>query len=370
MKRISAYHYRILLLILFIHFFIKGYDALGFTGHISSSETILDDAPGQDLILPRQNNYTNTVQIAVAPTITVDSNLDTFNAEVGEPQPSSFLYYFLDAENLSPYGVIRLGVNDPSNSFKISLTGNANDFSNTLEITTSQHGWLQTTIYVKYEPTAAGSHTATITHTGDGAETQTLTLQGNAVTPMPVELVSFRANASAPYAVLNWATASEDNNSHFEIELTNDIKSGFKKIGSVDSKNSNSSVLTKYSFRHILSGDAGTCYFRLKQVDLNGTYTYSNVISLDMPQTNHPDISVFPNPVTHATQINLNAIQAGALKLKISDMHGSEVLSRSHSVKAGNNSFNLDMNDDIPSGMYIITTEYNNKLSRIRLLKN
>lgn len=361
MTRISAYHYRILLLILLISFLFKGFNARAFSVNFSPSETTKAHASIKDA---------GTTQLAATPYIEVTSWFDTFSAEVGQPQPSPYPSYWLDAYNFPANGVVRLAINDPSGSFTISSTGASNDFSNTLEIATSSDGSLVADIFVKYEPTSEGSHTATITHTGDGAEPRTLTLQGNAVTPMPVELIFFRANASAPYAILNWATASEDNNSHFEIELSNDVISGFTNIGRVDSKNSNSSVLTKYSFRHFLAGTYGTCYFRLKQVDLNGTFTYSNVITLDMPATNHPEISVFPIPATRETQININASQAGALHFKISDIHGSEVLSRSHPVKPGTNSFNLEMNDRIPSGMYIITTEFNSTLSRIRLLKN
>ncbi len=94
---------------------------------------------------------------------------------------------------------------------------------------------------------------------------------------LPVKLLSFSGNSENENVLLKWSTASELNNSHFEIERSlNNLH--FKSVGKV-SGNGNSNEVINYTFldRNVPSGKL---YYRLKQIDFNGHYEYSDVISV------------------------------------------------------------------------------------------
>lgn len=95
--------------------------------------------------------------------------------------------------------------------------------------------------------------------------------------PLPIELVSFYGENKNEVNQLYWTTASETNNNYFDIEKSTDGKI-FKKTGRVDGSG-NSTQILNYSFEDILPG-GGINYYRLKQTDFNGCFTYSKTISI------------------------------------------------------------------------------------------
>lgn len=96
--------------------------------------------------------------------------------------------------------------------------------------------------------------------------------------PLPVEWLSFEGEVVSSYGELRWATASEQNTSHFEVQRAEDAVQ-FETIGSVAAAGFSSSVM-QYNFTD-RDGLEGIHYYRIKQVDLDGQYDYSNVIALD-----------------------------------------------------------------------------------------
>jgi len=123
--------------------------------------------------------------------------------------------------------------------------------------------------------------------------------------PLPVELVNFKAYLHNEQTILTWLTATEYNNSHFEIERSDDMRD-FIKIGAVYSKaqNGNCAQAIDYSFTDD-APKAGTNYYRLKQVDFNGLYSYSKVVSVTSERESDPleSVIVYPNPTTGIVNI-------------------------------------------------------------------
>jgi hypothetical protein len=115
---------------------------------------------------------------------------------------------------------------------------------------------------------------------------------------LPIELISFDAtlNKSQNSVTLNWQTASEINSSHFMIEKSMD-GTIFKEEAKVPAKG-NSHSLTQYSF---VDGYSLTdiTYYRLKQYDLDGSFSYSSIRSINL-NTPIPDVKIFPNPFSNA----------------------------------------------------------------------
>lgn len=125
---------------------------------------------------------------------------------------------------------------------------------------------------------------------------------GSSGSALPVELNHFSVNwsKSGRSADLHWETQSELNNSHFEIERSLDAQH-WEPIGRVEG-NGTSASGHSYHFmdQNLPSGTASTSYYRLKQVDYDGAFAYSPVLTLSQDhQQSEPAFQLYPNPATH-----------------------------------------------------------------------
>ena len=119
----------------------------------------------------------------------------------------------------------------------------------------------------------------------------------NAANPLPVTLLDFRARAEGPAVVrLAWTTASEKNSQQFEVERSADGVA-FARIGTVAAAGSSSSPRT-YGLVDAQLPGAALLYYRLKQVDDDGTFAYSPVRSVTLDgKVAEAGLALFPNPV-------------------------------------------------------------------------
>lgn len=127
-----------------------------------------------------------------------------------------------------------------------------------------------------------------------------IALDGSAA--LPVELNSFTVKNTGSVALLNWSTATEQNNSGFSIERSTDnIK--YEQIGYIKGAgNSNSS--RAYSFTDNNCSGSDKYYYRLKQVDSDGGYKYSKVVELDFAPAGYSLSQNYPNPFNPSTLIS------------------------------------------------------------------
>jgi Secretion system C-terminal sorting domain len=160
---------------------------------------------------------------------------------------------------------------------------------------------------------------------------------------LPVQwLQPVTASIHNHHSMVEWSTASEINNEKFVIEHSNDGKE-FYYTGEQKGEGNTNEAKT-YSFIHE-SPSAGMNYYRIKQMDFDGKYTYSNIASVSYkPQ----DLRIYPNPVRNEVTItttNENAIQ-------IVDVHGRLVLKKV--LQAGQNTLSMSA---FPSGTYVLTLQ-------------
>ncbi|MBB4602148.1 hypothetical protein HNQ93_002283 [Hymenobacter luteus] len=127
--------------------------------------------------------------------------------------------------------------------------------------------------------------------------------------PLPVQLVSFGGQATPTGTDLAWQTAQELNSAAFEVEASPDGRT-FQTVGRVAAAGT-SAQARRYSFRHT-TGGTGTRYYRLRQLDLDGSSTYSAVVTLAVQQKSRPAVRVTaaPNPFGATLQLRLSPTEA------------------------------------------------------------
>jgi len=148
--------------------------------------------------------------------------------------------------------------------------------------------------------------TATITGTDpyvltltdlDDINNQTIHAVSASSTPLPIELIKFDGSYIDEVVELNWTTASEMNNDYFVVERSTSAYSNipqWQEIGKIKA-NGISYVSINYNFNDNLPNtEFSINYYRLKQVDFDGKYSYSNIIPIDIK--NNTEIVVYPNP--------------------------------------------------------------------------
>jgi hypothetical protein len=141
------------------------------------------------------------------------------------------------------------------------------------------------------------------------------------VSPLPVSLINFTGKVENYKTRLEWSTADEKNNSHFEIEYSRDAKL-FEQVGRVEGHGDRRTA-TRYSFT-IDKPTPEIAYYRLKQYDFDGSFSLSRTIAVKTPFSND-SLYILPNPAT--TQITINGKESENItSISITDVNGRIVL--------------------------------------------
>lgn len=165
--------------------------------------------------------------------------------------------------------------------------------------------------------------------------------------PLPVELLGFTAKVQKEVVVLDWSTASELNSDFFEVQRSTD---GFNytALGRVTAAGS-SNVLRRYAFNDNQPA-RGVNYYRLRQVDIDGSETYSPIRSVIFIPGR---VTVYPNPVAdRVVQVNIPEVDE-AMNISLLRADGSLVIEQVQTVfLAGNTEFHLS--EAVQPGCYLL----------------
>ncbi len=205
--------------------------------------------------------------------------------------------------------------------------------------------------------------------------------------PLPVELTSFSANVEENNVLLNWETATEVNNYGFEIEKqkseVSSKNTAWERIGFVEG-NGNSNSPKYYFYKDNSITNSGKYLYRLKQIDIDGKFEYSDVIETIISAPENFELAQnYPNPFNPSTTIKYSIPNVASsfsssnnVKLTIYDVLGKEIATLvnekqnpgNYEVEFNSNSGNFR---NLPSGIYFYTLQMGRftKTQRMILLK-
>ena len=199
---------------------------------------------------------------------------------------------------------------------------------------------------------------------------------GSLSTPLPVELTSFTGSANGRIVELAWNTATEINNSGFEVQRA--MHSGlsglmdWQKVGFVDGAGT-SNAAHSYSFADVNSA-AATYSYRLKQIDHDGKFTYSSAVEVTTTLSAE-DFKLsqnYPNPFNPSTKLTFAAKNAERTTLKVYNVVGQEVSTLFNEVAQPNQIYTVTFDArNLPSGtyFYVLHSASRNEVRKMMLLK-
>jgi len=173
----------------------------------------------------------------------------------------------------------------------------------------------------------------------------------NPSVPLPIELLSFNARWNAGVVDLTWSTASETNNDFFVIERASE-QLDWRPIETITGAGNST---TRINYATVDPQPLpGLSYYRLKQVDFDGTYSYSEVRAIrNMQEADEDHAFLFPNPAYNGrTFVRIPASFAEfPVQLRLFDMQGKLVWSK----QSTRNEALIEVNyGALPSGMYLL----------------
>lgn len=191
--------------------------------------------------------------------------------------------------------------------------------------------------------------------------------------PLPVELSSFNVNAvEGTKAQLNWETATEVNNYGFEIERSvkteivkdkPETESKWEKVGFVKGNgNSNSTKVYSFTDKNLVGGSK--FLYRLKQIDIDGNFEYSEEVEIEVLPTKYELLQNYPNPFNPNTNIKFSLPEDTKVSINVYNVLGEKVASvLNGELKAGFHQVDFSANSfgyQLASGVYLYTIESKN----------
>lgn len=177
---------------------------------------------------------------------------------------------------------------------------------------------------------------------------------------IPVELVSFIASVDGNNIQLNWVTSTEVNNFGFDVEILKN--SEWQKIGFVEGSGTTTEKQS-YSFIHT-NLNSGQHSFRLKQLDYDGTFSYSSIVTADVGQIINDFVLYqnYPNPFNPETTIKFEIPSEEFVSILVFNIIGEQVASLVNEKLAGG-SYSVSFNgNDLSSGLYLYQLKAGDKM--------
>ena len=195
----------------------------------------------------------------------------------------------------------------------------------------------------------SGQNSQMLIITAPGNYTCDVTYSSSCGILLPLELTSFSVQKTNNIGTIIWHTQNEENGDRFEIERSLNGKD-FEAILSIKAKNTREASYLAYDndFEQLKTA---IVYYRLKQIDKDGKFTYSKIVSINA--NNITKAQIFPNPVSSTATMQLQSQHAESVMLKIVSSDGKVLSTETYSLTAGNNLIALNT-ERLTTGVYAV----------------
>ncbi len=215
--------------------------------------------------------------------------------------------------------------------------------------------------------TTGNTSAGTITSSGSISSFSPFTLSSSSSqNPLPVNLVHFGANPINGDVVLDWTTVSESNSDYFSVESCNDAVN-FKEVARLSAAGNSNTTLNYRSLD--TSPHSGVSYYRLRQVDFDGKFMYSNIEVVNMPTLWDSEVVLSPNPVISTVDIHLDPDNYSNPIIELRDLQGRILLVKDGLKVDAQKPIRIDLSD-FPHGLYFLQVSENGKSISKRIIKD
>jgi hypothetical protein len=185
--------------------------------------------------------------------------------------------------------------------------------------------------------------------------------------PTPLTWLSFEGKKTGAYAVLHWSTAQEYNNAGFEVERSEDGMN-FNKIGYIFAQGSVSSI-NQYTYTDYTSKQGGKYYYRIKQVDNDGHFDYSNAVLVVMNDQMAFDFDeVYPNPFSNQLKLSFTSNDSAPIQVQLRNIE-SEIVYET-TLKNGSETLTINFGrTPLPAGTYFILANKQGEVVSRKVIK-
>jgi hypothetical protein len=202
----------------------------------------------------------------------------------------------------------------------------------------------------------AFTRTTTSASTGYAIQTSvssfsTFYFASNAYTTLPISLISFTGQINNDIAQLQWITENEAGTKEFAVERSTD-GSAFDSIGVVAANGTNGQSTYYYNDATIKQLNCPAVYYRLRIINVDETFAYSNIIKLPLIN-NGGSISIHPNPAVSIVNVEINTIIDDNARWDLFDNNGISALHGSILLLKGNNAFDINIGS-LSRGIYYL----------------
>ena len=187
--------------------------------------------------------------------------------------------------------------------------------------------------------------------------------------PLPIDLVTFKAVETESGVNLEWETASEQNNDYFEIQKSANGMD-FNAIGEIDG----SGTTNEHHYYSFLDPKPyqGINYYRLKQVDFDGQFTYSNIVFVDIQYFGGKKFGfvLYPNPTTNAVvfmRFETNDYHS-PVRVDIINTVGVSIYSGWIDLQELSGDLRVELNTDVHAGMYVVRIKQGKRIAQGKLI--
>jgi hypothetical protein len=183
---------------------------------------------------------------------------------------------------------------------------------------------------------------------------------------LPIELLSFGAVQANAAIHIKWATATEINNDYFTLERSKDGIT-FTTVSIIKGAGNSTNVINYSTIDN--NPHSGISYYRLKQTDYNGNYSYSKITAVDYKGTESFDLNLFPNP-TDGKEINMEIVSSlkDRIVINIIDIRGSIIYSNSIFVTEDTNKHSIVLENKLAAGVYFVSAVSKNEVYSKKLV--